>query len=281
MANKGLVITYGSGAEFLQQDTFWVYVESLRNVPDADYVMVTHDMPNDVREELRKYNIQVWDFKQPEVYHIVRDRHLAFWQYLMQHGSCYDYVVATDCKDVMFQRDPFEWMRNHVVAYTGEFVVLISEGFKMPKSGFACVEHFEFERDVPLQFLKKDSDRWVLNGGTIMGTTSMMQNLHFLLWSVTMKSIGRVSDQATLNWLYYYLEADTRYCVVQPHNEGLCLTGEGVKEQGVQPLLEGGVLHNPLKEPYCILHQWERLDVLREDIFSQYLPEDRLSKLLS
>jgi hypothetical protein len=273
---KGLLMTYGSGEDLFHEDTFWVYVESLRNV-NADYVMLTHDMPEDVRKELDK-KIKVVDFER-EMNHIVRDRHLAFWEYLSQYGDWYDYVAVTDCRDVVFQCDPFEWIEYNI----GEehFVILVSEGFKMQRSGFACIEHFEFERDVPQHLLKEDKDRWVLNCGTILGSPLMMQNLHFLLWSVSMKSLGRVTDQATLNWLYYYLEHDSNYIVVQPQRDALCLTGEGIKEEGLQPILEGGVLHSPEKEPYCILHQWERLDVLREDIFSQYLPEDRLAKMLS
>jgi len=277
---ENLLLTYASGASLFETDTFWVYVRSLRNVPNADYIMLTHDMPETVRERLLSAGVEVVDFPPEKVLYVLRERHLAYWEYLNDHGHKYRYVVASDCKDVMFQKSPFDWAENWKLRYDhisgpkkflNHFVILISEGFKIPRSGFACIEHFEFERDVQLPFLKKDKDRWVVNGGTMLGTPKAMQDLFFLIWITTMKSIGRISDQATLNWLLYYLDQDETYSVCHPQHDNLCLVGEGIKEGVVKPVLKDGVLYNPKLQPYCILHQWERLDHLRKDILAQYV----------
>jgi hypothetical protein len=278
---ENLLLTYASGDTIFQEETFWVYVRSaLRNVPEADVVILTHDMPEEIRDDLEDLGIIVSDFPKEEMFHLFRERHLAFWRYLNNHGHKYDYIFVSDCRDVMFQKSPFSWVDDWRERYDdikGEhtflerFVVLVSEGFKMQQSGFACIEHFEFERDVELPFLKKDKDRWIINGGTMLGTPRELQNFHFLIWAVTLKSIGRITDQATLNWLLYYLDKDEGYSISHPQHDHLCLTGEGVKEGGVEPILKEGVLYNPKSnKPYCVIHQWDRLEHLEEDILAQY-----------
>ena len=104
----------------------------------------------------------------------------------------------------------------------------------------------------------------------MLGTPKALQDLHFLVWIVTMKSNGRITDQATLNWLLYHLDHDATYSVSHPQHDNLCMTGEGVKEGGVEPILIDGKLYNPKRQLYCVLHQWERLDHLKEEILAQY-----------
>ena len=82
------------------------------------------------------------------------------------------------------------------------------------------------------------------------------------MWSVTMKTIGRCTDQATLNYLMVHLEEDATYSISKPINDTLCLHGEGVKEGFVkEPIIRHKEFFNSyLDEPYCVIHQWDRLD---------------------
>jgi hypothetical protein len=185
----------------------------------------------------------------------------------------------SDSRDVLFQSSPFTWADQWKTRFDNikgnkdflnHFVILVSEGFKSSRGGFSRIEHFEFERDVKTSFLKKDTNRWVVNGGTILGTPKALQDFHFLVWIVTMKSIGRITDQATINWLLYYLDEDATYSISHPQHDNLCMTGEGVKEGGFEPILAEGKVYNPQRELYCVLHQWDRLDVLEEAILAQY-----------
>jgi hypothetical protein len=276
---ENLILTYASGEPIFKDETFWVYVRSLRNIPNADPVMLTHDMPEEVRNKLEDHEVTVVDIPAKDMHFLYRDRHLSFWNYLNDHGHKYQYVLISDCRDVMFQANPFDWIAewrlryDHIKGYKGflnHFVVLIAEGFKMSQSGFACIEHFEFQRDVPMPYLKEDRNRWVVNGGTMLGTSRALQDFEFLVWVTTMKTIGRCTDQATINWLMYYLEHDDMYQVSFPQHDNLCLTGEGVKEGAVEPILENGKLLSPQGKLYYMIHQWDRLDGLREEILAQY-----------
>ena len=276
---ENLAMTFASGEQLFRDPNFWVYINSFNNVPDADLVILTNNIPSDARERLLDLEVEVVDVTIAEIHYIYRDRHLCFWEYLNDHGHKYKYVLVTDCRDVVFQSNPFAWVEDwksrHAnikgnKSFLDHFVIMTAEGHKMTQSGFACIEHFEFERDVPRPFLKENKDRYVVNGGTFMGTPLAMMNWHFLVWMTQMKTIGRCTDQATVNWLMYYLEEDATYSVSMPQHDWLCLTGEGVKEGAVEPLLQGGCLLNPKGSKYRFVHQWDRLDGFREEVLAQY-----------
>lgn len=280
LRKENLVLTFASGDSLFDSNTFWVYVKSFKkHVPNADLVLLTHDMDEVVRERLDNLEVEVVDVPAKDMHFLYRDRHLSFYNYLNDHGHKYNYVLVTDCRDVVFQANPFDWIgewrsrHDNISGHKGflnHFVVMTAEGFKMATSGFACIEHFEFQRDVPMPYLKDDKNRWVVNGGTFMGTPRAMQDWHFLVWMTTMKTIGRCTDQATVNWLMYYLEHDDTYQVSFPQHDNLCLTGEGVKEGAVEPILKDGVVLNPKEKPYYMIHQWDRLNVLKEEILARY-----------
>lgn len=279
---NNLALTFASGHEFFKDECFWVYIRSFfKNVFDSDLVIITHEMSEDVESTLLETGVfEVVRVPAAEASFLYRDRHLAYWKYLNSHGHKYKHVISTDSRDVVFQTNPFNWISEWKSRYDNiqgrhdfleHFVILAAEGFKMSQSGFACIEHFEFERDVPRPYLKEDRNRSVLNGGTFLGSSRAMQDWHFLVWITSIKTIGRCTDQATVNWLMYYLDEDDTYQISHPQRDHLCLTGEGVKEGAVEPILKtDGKLYSPQGKLYCMIHQWDRLQYLREDVLAHY-----------
>lgn len=281
LRKENLILTYAGGDAFCKSEGFKTFVQSVASLasslPSTDLAVVTHQMPHEVREGLTWLGAEVVDFKDGET--VLRDRHLAFWNYLNEHGHKYKYILISDSKDVVFQRNPFKWVEEWKLRFDkiqgnrdflDHFVIFASEGFKMSRSGFACIEHFEFEKDVPKKFVQPERNRWVVNGGIMLGTPRALQDLVFLLWSVTLKSIGHITDQATLNWVMRFLEKDATYSVSHPQHDDFCIVCEGIKEEGVPLILKNGIAHNPQGNPYCIVHQWDRIPELRDAVLAQY-----------
>ena len=270
LREPNLVLTYAAGEQFLELDSFWVFAQTLSKLENTDKVILTHEMSHLVRDRLSDLGFCVENVTLKSA-NILRDRHLHFWEYLNDHGHKYKYVSICDSKDVLFQRNPFDWLDEEWKprfdsikgnkSFLNNFVVLTSEGFRQSQSGFARIENFEFQRDVPPQFITDDSDRWVINGGFSIGTPQALQCHEFLIWSVAMKTLGRCTDQATLNYLMNYLDEDATYSISQPFQDTLCLHGEGVKEGFVkEPIVQDGEFRSSyLNEPYCVIHQWDRL----------------------
>lgn len=265
-----LILSFGSG-DAVKTETFSAFIKSTLNVGNTDIVILTHDMNEETRVFLDDQSVKVVDIPIESIDYIFSDRHLQFWKYLNEHGDKYEYVLISDCRDVLIQRDPFLWVWDHrELSDKNEFVVFTAEGFIRSASGFACIEHFEFQRDVPPNHRQEDGSQLVCNAGITLGTPKAVQNYEFLMFMTTIKTIGGCTDQAALNYMLHFLKDDKTYYVSNPHDDSLCLTGEGVRSGHVKPVLLDGELYNSNGEAYCLVHQWDRLTEMRDAMMALY-----------
>ena len=282
MRKPHLAITYAAGETFFDKPDFWIYLESLCQFDDLTKVVITHDMSDEVCQRIRDMHVNVHRVTPKLMKFISRDRHLATWDFLLEHGHKYKYVMITDSRDVYFQSDPFQWIDQWKSRFgdicgnqefLDHFIVLTSEGFNISASGFNCIEQFEFQRDIPETFHQENRKREVVNGGVILGIPRAVQHHLYLMWISTLKSSGTITDQAALNWMYHHLQEDESYSLSSPQRDWLCVTGEGVKEGHVQmPIFKDGKWCNSyLKEqpPYCIVHQWDRVEEIKNWLYAE------------
>ena len=279
MLKENLILTFASGNRFFEGEGFWYFLKSLQNVLSADLVVLTIEMPDLVEGLLTELGIRVVRAPASKVEDLLRDRHLLYWEYLNDWGHLYKYVFTTDSRDVIFQSNPFLWIEEWKGRFANihgnkqflnHFVILTSEGFRIMQSGFACIEHFEFQRDVPPKFMSDDKTRWVVNGGIQLGTPRAMQDLHFLRWMVSLKTLGNCTDQAGLNWIFRYLGEDDAYSVSFPQTDYLCFTGQSYFDGGPQAKIIDGKICDQKDRPYHIVHQWDRVEDLKESVLSQF-----------
>lgn len=263
---RKLIATWASGEEFCHSIGFNAYLKSLKVFNDnhCEKVVFTHDMPQDVRDQLISLGIVIQDVDPSEVHFLIRDRNLAYWKYLVSNLDRYYICIFTDSKDVIFQADPFNIFR------ASDFCALVGEGMTHSQSGWNAIDQYECQRNVR-EFGKSLSDESVINGGVIVGTPSRLRDLFFLLWSNTVRAIGKCTEQAVLNYLYQFLKFDQDFYLCDPKSSNLCVTGEAIKEGHFKPLFEGGkFLHPTTRVPYSIIHQYERTEY-KEAVLAQYL----------
>lgn len=251
-----VMMTWASGDAFCHSAGFRLYMKTAQILSDYDKFVFTHDMSSDTRRMIEAKGFQVIYCR--DVYFVMRDRHLHYNRFLRERN--YDFAVVTDSRDVLFQQDPAGHL-SRSRAY------VVCEGFQHGASGFNSIEQFEFQQNVA-QFKVNMSNRPVLNGGTMFGNPLALADLFLNIWLLGVKTIGRCTDQAALNYLWNMLQGDARYSMIDPPVSGICLTGEGVKvcrELG-KPLdvqLVDGIVRRA-EGPYCVVHQWDRLDFASE-----------------
>lgn len=280
---KDLILTWMAGAEFCRSPFVKVFLASTKVLPPTvDVVVFTHDMPDDVRADLTGNAFTVKDISPHAVPFLCRDRYLVYWDYLLDVGHRYRYVLTTDSKDVLIQKNPFDWVeiwkerfrrvggRN---TFLENFVIFISEGLQLKDSPWNMKDQVEFQRDVFPPFMVHAPDNWVINSGLYLGCPEAIRNWFFLLWSVSMKSSGRATEQSTVNYLYNYLKEDETYSLTHPSHDTLCLTGEGLAKGFVKTAAFKDGQYQLLKEdesePYFLVHQWDRLPE-RDSILSRF-----------
>lgn len=260
MTMKNAVVSWASGDSLCHSDGFRVYLKSLEVIDNADFYILTNDMPADTRAYLGSKNIKVVD--QHLVHSIIRDRHLALWQFLTEHQ--YDLCLFTDCRDLYFQRNPFRY--EHLPR--SEYIILTAEGMKHSESPWNSDGQHEAQKRFR-EFTKHYGDRPVVNGGVMMGSTTLLKDYLLLLWTNTVQA--GIIDQNVLNYLWYFLEHDERYQLKDPNNDAFCVTGEPICHGLFAPPVNDGVFCNPItQEPYYIVHQWDRTPV-REQVLRKYL----------
>lgn len=243
------LITWASGEQFCRSDGFKIYVNSSLLV-NAERFVLTHDMPVDVENDLNNQNIHVVRVKPEEVYFLLRDRHFHFWKWLgLAHYNGYGFV---DCKDVLFQADPFSYLGN-----MSNRVILTCEGMDHEDSDWNLKEQFQAQIDVR-QFRIPCENRPVINGGVVFGDGDCLRQHFLLLWATTLKSLGGVTDQGVLNYLYNFLEEMNQYNHTDPRRDNFCLTGEAAKLGLIKYTVEEGLFRKGDK-PYVMVHQWDRL----------------------
>lgn len=249
--NKFAVVTWASGNEFCHSSGFKVYLNTLKNINNTDYFVLTCEMPQEIRENLINRNIKVIDVDPNDVWLIIRDRNLAYSNWLSKNNN-YEAYLFTDCKDVLFQRDPFEWYNNQ-----SHKIILSSEGFDHADSLWNLNDQFKAQIDCR-NFKRPMESRTVINGGVIMGDSLCLKYHFLMLWFFNLKTIMPSTDQASLNYLYNWLENWDEYYHTNPTQDNFCLTGEGVKENLVKVNFYNNLYCNK-NEPYYIVHQWDRL----------------------
>lgn len=96
----------------------------------GDKLVICYNMPFDVADELTRRNYMVYSFKQNfeknmleyediKQFNICVRRFLHQWKFLndIPNNSQYRYVISTDVKDVVFQKNPSEWLENNLGSY--------------------------------------------------------------------------------------------------------------------------------------------------------------------
>jgi hypothetical protein len=122
-----LLLTLGKGPIF-KDPYFWAYIKSTKQVP-ADCVVLSDDITEN--DELRLEDEEVYVSRCEPIKHLFRDRHLAYWKYLNEHGHKYRYILISDCRDVIFQRVRLYGLRTGAIATrmfraTNRFSIILS-----------------------------------------------------------------------------------------------------------------------------------------------------------
>jgi hypothetical protein len=256
-----LLATWASGVEFCRCEGFQRYIKSLEKIQDADIYIFSHEMPEDVREDLISRGIHIHDVDPKRIHFLVRDRYLIYREFLQE--TEYTNAIFTDSKDVLFHANPF-------VLDFKKKVFLISEGMAHKNSPWNMMDQMKSQCNVK-QFVRDCENDSVINAGIFLGNVEKLKELFLLLWTNTVRA-NNCTEQAILNYLYPYLQKDPNYVLLEPSDSNVCVTGEAIKQGFFNPIIEPGVVLNPIsKLPYYIFHQWERLPI---EMLETYLEKE-------
>ena len=182
-------------------------------------------------------------------------------------------VIWTDVKDVIFQVDPKNWielnMKDNILSFS-ECIKLKDDDWAVVCAGTSFPMEWEWLQD-----------KISYCAGTIVGSADYLRDLFISIyrWSMTSSNPEQLSDQPAYNVLINL--SQFKECVQKVKQEEGFATQLGTvlvkAEQFRDTLLEptpivdeNFIVRNQKGEPFCLVHQYDRIPQFKEFIYNKY-----------
>lgn len=290
MEEKDLVI--GFITDYTDYNKIKPYVNSLnRSGFTGDKIMVVYNIGYDIANKLQEEGFIVIGFERDEVnnrfvykqkFNIVVSRFLHIWAILKQNKTKYRYVISVDVADVVFQRNPSEYLEGGL---SNPYQLIVGcENLKYKDESWGIHNMYRSFGDIATGYMQ---DRPIYNAGTIAGKfdtfLDFCYNIFLLCQGAPMEVPGGGGpDQAAMNILLS-LRPYRSITNFKNHNSTwACQCGTAVdpnKIDGFRPnfltkdepvMKEDGFVYNSNDLKYVLVHQYNRVPVWNEIIRKKY-----------
>lgn len=180
-------------------------------------------------------------------------------------------VITTDVKDVVFQKDPGRWIRENI--YVGKNLIFASESIRYKNEPWGD----QNLKETYGQFIyDRFKDNEIYNVGVLAGRAQAMKDLCLNIFVACSGRPIPICDQSTFNFMIsqnpytqtsLYMKSEDSWAAQ------LGTTGDPSKYDKFKPwLLEpspkfknGMVMTNKTETPFCIVHQYDRVPVIKNE----------------
>ena len=245
------------------------YVESIKQSGfKGEKLMLVYDVSQEVIEYLTN---QEWLLVQGELNeHIILQRFIDMYALLHQYET--DVIIWTDVKDVVFQKDPTEWlnkwMRRDILAFS-ECMIMKDEPWTCINSGTTFPMEWEFGMKDQISYC----------AGTIIGKRNAIRDLFIEIyrWSKTTANPGQLSDQAAFNALINLEQFRSTTKLVNQESGFVTQLGTVWCKKDELPILEptpiykDGKFYNQKGDEFVIVHQYDRDPQIKKEINELYI----------
>lgn len=237
----------------------------------GDKAIIAYNSNRATVQKLIDLGFHVWAFQQdnngdfvwPGPLVIVVQRFFHLWQYLNQFpDDRYRYVIATDCKDVIFQTNPSKWLEENLgdkrLVASCESIRYRDEpwGLDNIKGSFPWL---------PESF--HDNPIW--NCGVQAGSTEAMRDMFLSIWGMSQSAKRPNPDQAAYNVLINSLAYRQLTRFSMSEDGWACQAGTTVDPKKIdrfqphllepQPFWDGNRVLTSTGTEFAIVHQWDRI----------------------
>jgi hypothetical protein len=181
-----------------------------------------------------------------------------------------DTIIWTDVKDVIFQKDPTEWLSKNMNAD----ILAFSECVKLKDDQWACLNS---GTSFPIEW------EWLQHktsycAGTIVGKKNAIRDLFIEIyrWSKTTANSEQLSDQAAYNVLINLEHFKNSVQFVKQEEGFVTQMGTVWVKQKELPILEptpiykDSKLYNQNGDEFVIVHQYDRDPIVKQEINNLY-----------
>lgn len=291
---KDLII---GGASNYTWDQLKYWVNSIkRSGFQGDVVIVGTNMTRETIDKLTEQGVMLSLYgKQQENGDIVAhsnsaphvERFYYLWNFLNSTSTVYRYVITTDTRDVVFQRNPAEWIHAKMKVKS---MIASSEGMRYKNEPWGNQNLLEAFGPYFHDQLKNN---FIYNVGTLAGDANYVKGLLSFIFHLSVNRPIPIVDQAVFNFIVNTppFKSDTLFTTNEDSWAIQLGTTIGAVEAGKgdlgkifidtpdkyteiyedkQPIIDDGVVLTPDNKRYVIVHQYDRIPELKTKIESMY-----------
>lgn len=207
------------------------------------------------------------------------ERFFHIWHFLEEIGKTNKIrnVITTDVKDVVFQKNPQEFMEKYdSFSYD---LYISNEGLKYENEPWGMNNYRNTFGPFFWEYMK---DKMIYNVGVIAGSYEKVKNLALLIFQMSLNRPIPIVDQAVFNFLIHHKAIDHSPLYRANHNDDfacqLGTTRDPTKIEGFikhldidcLPRLKKDVVVNPSDLPYYICHQYDRVPEFKIALEKKY-----------
>ena len=202
---------------------------------------------------------------------IINARFAIYYDYLKENGDKYNLVFTADVRDVVFQRDVFQFYDSSK-PFLG---IALEDGYLTEQFNTKWLIN-GFGEDV-YEAIKNER---IICSGTVWGTPDKFGEYSKAVWenSKIDKSGTMTPEQGVTNYLIYYKKMFNDCLIKSFNNDGYVMTIGLTDNKKIRLDIKLNVLNFKGEVP-AIVHQYDRYPVLVKLINEKYFPESN-SRLL-
>jgi len=232
------------------------YVESINQSGfDGDKIMVVFDITKETIDWLKENG---WEVYQSELQgHIHMHRLITIYATLKQLNREYRYLITTDVRDVVFQKNPSEYLEKNLK----KNILVSTENVLYKDESWGTKNILEGYGNFYLDIFK---DKLSCNVGVLAGRYENMKDLLLLNYLVSQSgNTQHYTDQSSFNFII--------------HNTNL---KDSVQIEGLDTnwALQLGTMDNPNLigeqtfdlDEYIIVHQYDRIPNINDNVTRKY-----------
>ena len=273
---KDLII--GAFTNYTDYDVLKPWVQSIKDSGfEGDTVLIAIGTTDEMASRLESEGVKVVRVAKNDQMMVHMLRFIYIYNFLKEYGDEYRYVISTDVRDVIFQKNPTEYLKKKLMPYAVYSLLVSSESIS--------IENEEWNRDNIIKnfghyFYLEVNEADVCNVGILAGRSKAIQALCFDLFHYSSNRPDWVADQAAYNILvnskkWESIILQTRLKDAWALNAHVTNKPDLIEKLGPylleeRPYFKDGQILNAAGDPFVIVHQYDRVPEWMEYFSDKY-----------
>jgi len=212
-------------------------------------------------------------YESPMMVHVERFFHI----YQLLKDNHYRFVITTDVKDVIFQKNPSEWLKANLAEMRNENLVFSSESMRYKDEPWGNQNLLE---TFGPQIYEDFKNHTIFNVGVLAGYGYAMKDLMMNIFASCMHRPIKICDQSTFNFLISQHPYLSTSMYTRSEDGWACQLGTTADPSKIEqfrpflleptPKMEDDKVVTSTGMEYTIVHQYDRVPEWKKIIEAKY-----------